>query len=107
MNVHISRAGRKEQVARALMSKSMEEKGAMGTMHWIAKRIGMKPSSHLMGILKEMYLDGDLALVPMKGRSGRWDGKGWRLVNQSKYIQKRQIQIKAKGIAVAQFELFS
>ena len=107
MNEHVSRAGRKEQIARALMSKSMEGKGAIGTMHWIAKRIGMKPSSHLMSILKEMYLDGDLSIVPMKGRSGRWDGKGWRLVMPSKYIKQRQININSKGLAIAQFEMFS
>jgi hypothetical protein len=78
------------------------------TMYRIAKIIGMRPSTHLSGIIKEM-VDEKTLKVKRTSNPGRWDSHFYALnsgVAQG-HMSERAIPIKAAGHEIGQLTMWS
>ena len=80
------------------------EQGA--TMNQIARGLGMKPSSHLSGILWEMFQEKTLDCREVT-KPGRWTGREYRLLPGTYQApKKRTINLSVSGKPAGQLELF-
>ena len=79
------------------------------TMPRIAKALGLVPSQHVLDMLNEMTIEGDL-VVEKRDQSGRFTTNFYLLV-ESRLITKkyshRHITVRNRGQAVGQLEMFS
>jgi len=76
------------------------------SMNEIARGIGMKPSSHLLRLLKTMYETKHL-MMKERFKPGRWHGYEFMLYPGTYEVPRRQpVQLNVRGKAVGQLELF-
>lgn len=99
-----SRGERKDQVQLAIRIAMSKGLGNGRTMYQIAKSLDMRPSSHLMGILKEMWFEGILTFQFHEHRPGVKKSV-WSLTKDYMYPEKRSINLNVRGRKVDQLEL--
>jgi len=79
------------------------------TMPRIAKALGLVPSQHVLDMLNEMTIEGDL-VVEKRDQSGRFTTNFYLLVESRLITEKysrRHISVKSRGVPVGQLEMFS
>lgn len=104
-----SRAERKEQIIKQFGIWKDNQDTDPKTMNRIARALGMNPSQHVTDILLELCAEGKLTFE-MRDKSGRWTARNFLLVDKTSYhgvIEKRQVDVKIRGVIAGQLELWS
>lgn len=99
-----SRAERKEQIKTTILIAIQNGLGNGRSMYQIAKSLDMSPSSHLMGMLKELWWAGELRLDFVEHRPGLHKSI-WKLPDQSYVMPTRAINLNINGKPANQLEL--
>jgi len=102
------RSVRKQQIIKQLQIWYHNGFAKEATSHKLAKALDVQPSSHFIGILKEMVSEGDL-LVVEREQPGRWVTHFYLLTEKrliTEKYSKRSISVKKRGVSVGQLEMF-
>lgn len=95
-----SRAERKVQIVAAMAIMVQHGKSPDATMYQIAKKLDVRPSTHLLGILAEMVASGDLSVRYVQHRPNRT--KGIYSLPEGSYsipkTQQREIKLSRAGV---------
>lgn len=95
-----SRAERKVQIVATLAIMVQHGKSPTATMYQIAKRLDIRPSTHLLKILAEMVAAGDLAVAQAYHRPNR--NKGLYTLPDGSYSlprsHRREIKLSRAGV---------
>jgi hypothetical protein len=95
-----SRAERKVQIVASLAINVQHGKSPVLTMYGIAKRLDIRPSTHLLKILAEMVNSGDLTVLYVEHRPNSIKGL-YRLPEGSYTLpktQRREIKLSRAGL---------
>jgi hypothetical protein len=95
-----SRVERKVQIVAVLANMVQHGKSPVATMYQIAKKLDIRPSTHLLGILAEMVATGDLAVEWAYHRPNRTK-RLYALPDGSYSIprsQRREIKLSRAGV---------
>jgi len=97
----MDRAGRKKQIIRVVKEWDNRKRGATMNMGMIGHRIGLRPSSHLRGILDEMVKSGDLCEVSTEPNRHGQTFRAWRLQRWEQMpLPERYILINGVSVKV-------
>ena len=102
------RSAQKQRIIKQLQIWHQNDYAKEATMNKIAKALDLEPSSHLVGILKEMVKEGDLEVVERE-QPGRWVTHFYLLTESRLITEKyshRHIRINQRGVNVGQLEMF-
>lgn len=102
-----TRAKRKDQIIRQFAVWYHKGDNEPKTMYRIAKALDMTPQYRLNELLNELVAEGVLGVESIQ-KPGRWEGKGYLLVDLSlitKKYAKRRIIVKHRGTQTAILEV--
>jgi len=95
-----SRAERKVQIIASLAIMVQNGKTPVATMYQVAKKLDIRPSTHLLGILSEMVASGDLTVMYVEHRPNSL--KGIYGLPEGSYTvpktQRREIKLSRAGM---------
>jgi len=101
----LSRDERKHQIIQWFAIRIQHDNDDMASVYEIAGGLGLSPSSKLAKIVGELVTEGKLEQGRLR-RSGRWEGKGYRLKRGTfQRPERATIPLKFHTKGVEQMEL--